>query len=271
MITGQDSVLGAAGVTVSVPGRLLVRELSLDVAAGEFVVILGPNGVGKTLTLMTLAGLRKPDAGRVTLDGVDLCELGRAAIAPRLALMPQTVDDIFPATVLETALIGRHPHIPPLAWESDADRRIAVDALGRVGISALAGRDVLTLSGGERRRLAVAQLIAQDPAVCLVDEPSNHLDLQHQLDVLDLFRERVNAGGAVVASLHDVNLAARYADRCLLLYGDGRWHLGTANETLTETTLSGLYGTAIEAVDWRNGRLFVASGEPTDAVSRQSP
>lgn len=260
-----NSRLATHELGVDVPGRTLVSGLRLDVPAGDFLVILGPNGVGKTLTLMTLAGLRPPAAGRVELDGVDLSGQSRADIATRLALMPQIVDDIFPATVLETALIGRHPHIPGLRWESADDRRIAGEALASVGIAELAARDVLTLSGGERRRLAVAQLLAQDPGVCLVDEPTNHLDLQHQLDVLELFHARVASGGAVVMSLHDVNLAARYATRCLLLHGDGRWEIGPVDEVLTEEKLSELYATPIEAVSWRSRQLFVASGPPRDS------
>lgn len=257
----ETSSLEAHSITVRVPGRLLVSELSFVLASGEVLALLGPNGVGKTLTLMTLAGLRPADGGRVCLDGEDLTGLRRSRIAPRLALMPQSVDDIFPATVLETALVGRHPHIGAFRWESEHDRRIAREALASVGIGDLEHREVLTLSGGERRRLAVAQLVAQDPAICLVDEPSNHLDLQHQLDVLDLLRARADAGGAVLASLHDINLAARYADRCLLLYGDGRWELGATTDILTEDRLSALYEAHIEAVDWRDGPLFVASSD----------
>ncbi|MDJ0940103.1 MAG: ABC transporter ATP-binding protein, partial [Woeseiaceae bacterium] len=109
----------------------------------------------------------------------------------------------------------------------------------------------------------VAQILAQQPQVYLLDEPTNHLDPQHQLDVLGEFRARANAGSTVIASLHDVNLAARYADRCLLLHGDGRWALGDAADMLDETRLSELYGTPIEAVAWRAGRLFIATGEPS--------
>ena len=122
----------------------------------------------------------------------------------------------------------------------------------------LAARDILTLSGGERRRVAVAQILAQEPEIYLLDEPTNHLDPQHQLDVLDVFRRAADAGACVIASLHDVNLAVRYADRCLLLYGDGRWELGTCDDILTESRLAALFGTAMEAIKWRDSRIFVA-------------
>lgn len=246
---------------VEVPRRLLVDALSMSVRPGEFVAVLGQNGSGKTLTMHTLAGLRPAALGRVELLGKNLAGADRKAVAQHLALMPQHVDDIFPATVFDTAMIGRHPHIGRFDWETRADRDIVATALAAVDLDRLARRDVLTLSGGERRRLAVAQVLIQQPDVYLLDEPTNHLDPQHQLDSLRLFRERADAGAAVIASLHDVNLAVRYADRCLLLYGDGRWDLGNTADVLDEARLSALFGTPMEGLDWRSMRLFVASGD----------
>ena len=118
----------------------------------------------------------------------------------------------------------------------------------------------MTLSGGERRRLAVAQVLTQAPGIYLLDEPTNHLDPQHQLDVLKIFRKAANDGNVVIASLHDVNLASRFADRCLLLFGDGRWTIGDAASVLTADKLSDLYATPMESVPWRDGSLFVATG-----------
>ena len=195
------------------------------------------------------------------LHGKDVAAANRQDLAKHLALLPQHVDDIFPATVLDTVLIGRHPHIGRLNWESKTDIEIAKAALSSVDLDKLDSRDVLTLSGGERRRLAIAQVVTQQPDLYLLDEPTNHLDPQHQLDALRLFRDKANNGAAVVASLHDVNLAVRFADRCLLLYGDGRWDLGPTGEVLDTTRLSRLYATEMEAVAWRDRELFVASGD----------
>jgi iron complex transport system ATP-binding protein len=245
---------------VSVPGRLLVDALSFDVAAGEMIAVLGQNGSGKSLTMHTLAGLRSAPSAKILLNGESLGALRRQEIARNLALLPQHVDDIFPATVLDTAMIGRHPHIGRFSWESNHDLAVANAALQAVGLGELADRDVLTLSGGERRRLAIAQVLTQDPLVYLLDEPTNHLDPQHQLDALRLFRDKADAGNIIIASLHDVNLAVRYADRCLLLYGDGRWDLGDTDEILNSERLSELYATPIEALDWRSTRFFIASG-----------
>lgn len=241
-------------------GRTLVEALEFEVGRGELLAVLGQNGSGKSLTLHTLAGLRPAAQGQVLLGGEDMSTSGRQSIAQKLALLPQHVDDIFPATVLDTAMIGRHPHIGRFQWESSEDVEIGRAALASVDLADLARRDVLTLSGGERRRLAIAQVLTQQPDIYLLDEPTNHLDPQHQLDALRLFRERADDGAAVIASLHDVNLAVRYADRCLLLYGDGRWDIGATDDVLDEERLTTLYSTPMESVAWRSTRLFIATG-----------
>ena len=254
-------LLSCSKLRVTVPGRVLVDKLELTLGNGELVAVLGPNGTGKSLTLLTLAGLRPPERGRVMLRDADLFAARRRTIAQQLALLPQFVDDIFPATVLDTALVGRHPHIGPFVRESQQDVQTATAALATMGLTELAARDVLTLSGGERRRLAIAQVLTQAPDVYLLDEPTNHLDPQHQLDALHVFRRLANRGAGVIACLHDVNLAVRFADRCLLLFGDGRWQLGRTDDVLTAARLSELFATPMEAIAWRNHRLFVANSD----------
>lgn len=247
-------------LSVTVADRTLVDALELRVNGGEFIAVLGQNGSGKSLTLHTLAGLRPAAAGAAYLRGADVSRSNRQTIARQLALLPQHIDDIFPATVLDTAMIGRHPHIGRLNWESSEDIAIAEAALVSVGLGGLARRDVLTLSGGERRRLAIAQVLTQMPDLYLLDEPTNHLDPQHQLDTMQLFRDRADDGAAVIACLHDMNLAVRFADRCLLLYGDGTWDLGSGADILDSERLSTLYSTTMEPVNWRDKTLFIASG-----------
>jgi iron complex transport system ATP-binding protein len=256
----QESGLSCNKLDVTVPGRRLVRDLQLQVRPGEILAILGPNGVGKSLTLHTLAGLRRADGGEVILQNKPIGDLSRQQIALRLALLPQYTEDVFPAAVLDTVLIGRHPHIGRLQWESAHDRDIARAVLREVDLDLLQQRNVVTLSGGERRRLAVAQVLAQEPDIFLLDEPTNHLDPQHQLDVLRLFQRRAREGAAIVASLHDINLAARFAERCLLLYGDGRWSIGATNDVLSDGTLTELYATRMESISWRDHKLFIAVG-----------
>ena len=253
--------LTARALDVDVAGRRLVAGLDLTLEPGEFLAILGQNGAGKTLALHTLAGLRDVSGGEVCLNGATLTSLGRRDVARRLALLPQYTDDIFPSTVFDTVLIGRHPHIEPLRLESALDRETARRCLAELDLDGLADRDVVSLSGGERRRLAIAQSLAQTPAIYLLDEPLNHLDPQHQLDVLDLFAARARDGAAVAATLHDVNLAIRYADRCLLLFGDGRWRVGTTREVLSVETLGELFDVRMEALSWRDTELYVAVGD----------
>ena len=261
MPAAADPILNCQSIRVSVPGRRLVDDLDLSLERSEVIAVLGQNGAGKSLTLQTLAGLRRPDHGRVHLGGSDIFSSRRQDVARQLALLPQAIEDIFPATVMDTALIGRHPHIGKLNWESADDYAAAEQALHTMGLDDLADRDILTLSGGERRRLALAQVLAQAPKVYLLDEPTNHLDPQHQLDAMRVFRAAADGGASVIATLHDVNLAVRFADRCLLLYGDGRWTLGPAATVLNESDLSELFATPMESVAWRSHRLFVAGGE----------
>ena len=254
---GRPQLAGRA-LDVAVNGRRLVSELDFVAEGGEFIAVLGRNGVGKTLTLHTLAGLRAPGAGVVELAGRGLAAWSGRERARRLALLPQTTEDPFPSTVFDTALIGRHPHLPFWQWEGPDDLASARAALAAVGLAGLETRSVESLSGGERRRLAIATLLAQDAAVCLLDEPTNHLDPQHRNEVLRLFRSRADAGRLIIATLHDATLAERYADRVLLLHGDGCWQYGATAATLTAENLSELYRVPVAELSWGGRRVFVS-------------
>ncbi len=251
-------LLAGEALSVSIAGQSVCRTLDFGVGAGECWGILGANGTGKTTLLHTLAGLRPPDSGRVLLDGVPLTHIGRRAIARRLGLMPQDNHDPFPATVLETALIGRHPWLAAWQWEGETDTAAAEAALDEVGLAELAHRPVSTLSGGERRRLALATVLTQTPAVYVLDEPSNHLDLHHQVNLLALITRRAReTDGAVVMSLHDVNLADRFCDHLLLLFGDGEACFGATADVLNENTLARLYGHPIRILTDGDRRAFL--------------
>ncbi|HWF97938.1 MAG TPA: ABC transporter ATP-binding protein [Steroidobacteraceae bacterium] len=251
--------LAARDLEVAVGARRLVSGLSLEFRPGEFVAVLGRNGSGKTLTLHTLAGLRRPQRGDVLLDGAQMESLTRRAVALRLGLLAQDVEESFVTTALEAVLVGRHPHLKLWEWESAEDERIALEALAAVDLEGFAGRRTDTLSGGELRRVAVAALLAQAPAVFLLDEPSNHLDPAHMLGILGLFRELCSAGKTVIATLHDPTVAARFADRALLLHGDGRWAAGAASELLTAQSLSELYLAPMLELEKDGRRIFVSA------------
>jgi iron complex transport system ATP-binding protein len=251
--------LAARALTVHAGARALVRGLSIEFAPGEVLAILGRNGSGKTLTLHTIAGLRAPASGEVRLDGQPLVQLRRRAVAQRLGLLPQDLEDAFVTTALETVLIGRHPHLALWQWETAEDERLALDALAAVDMHGCAARRTDTLSGGEQRRVAVAALLAQQPGIFLLDEPTNHLDPHHQLVVLGLFHELARAGRTVITTLHDPTLAARFADRVLLLFGDGRWSSGPAASTLSAAALSELYLAPMIELNQDGRRVFVSA------------
>lgn len=251
------SLLATQRLDVSIAGISVCRDLDLQVADGERWAVLGRNGVGKTTLLHTLAGLRAPAGGTVTFRGTPLSRLSRRHIARCMAILFQEHDDSFPTTVLETALVGRHPHLKPWRWEGTEDVRIARGALEEMGIAHMEGRWVSTLSGGERRRLEIAAVLTQTPSLMLLDEPTNHLDLHHQIAVLDTLSRRCRRDGtALLMTLHDINIAARYCDRLLLLFGDGKVQWGSTDEVLTEDNLARLYQHPIHAVRGAERRLY---------------
>lgn len=253
-----DTLMRADDLAVSIAGKPICRGLDWRLRRGERWAVLGGNGAGKTTLLLVLAGLRAADAGSLALEGRPVSGLSRRQIARRIGLLFQDNADPFPATVLETALIGRHPHLAAWEWESDADYRLARETLADVDLAGLEPRQVGTLSGGERRRLAIATLLVQQPDVYLLDEPTNHLDLHHQIQLL----ERVLAhcrdrDGALCMVLHDVNLAARFATHALLVHGTGEVDQGPIDSMLQPRNLARLYGHPIELVEQGGRRAFL--------------
>lgn len=253
-----DVLLEARDLATAIGGRTLVSCLDLRLGAGERLAILGRNGAGKTTLLHTLAGLRQPLAGSIRLCGEEISALAPRRVAQLRGVLLQQQIDAFPASVLETALIGRHPWMDRWAWESTSDARAARMALAAVGLAELEQRDVHTLSGGERQRLALATLLTQAPHLALLDEPLSHLDLNHQIAVLELLAGRARESGmGMIMVMHDVNLARRFADRALLLFGDGTAHHGPVAEVLDAPTLSRLYGHPLRRIDTGDGDYFI--------------
>jgi len=211
--------LETRGLRINVPGRVLVDGFDCALHAGEFVAVLGGNGTGKSLLLRTLAGLRAADAGAVNLDGGEIGLQPRRLIATRLGFLPQDPDAPPQGSLFESVLLGRFAHLG--FWETNgpADEQRAHAALADAGLGGLEARELATLSGGEQRRAAIARLLVQSPAVYLLDEPTNHLDPAQQLGILGHLQKLTRSGAAVVASLHDPNLALRFADRIWLMSG----------------------------------------------------
>ncbi len=254
----ETTLLQARGLTVRIADKCVCQDFDLTLQPDMCLGLLGGNGVGKTTLLNTLAGLRAPDNGEILLDGLLLRTLPRRHIAQRLGLLMQHQEDSLPASVLETALIGRHPHIDFWRWESHADVNIARRALKTVGLDGLEQRAQTRLSGGERRRLAIATILTQDPRVFLLDEPANQLDLHHQLTLLEHFAALVrDQSRALIMALHDVNMAARYCNHILMLFGNDEVLYGSTAEILTAENLSRLYHTPLTPVRWPGGTVYL--------------
>ena len=254
-------LLEARQLAVSIGGHRVCRDLDWCVHAGESWAVLGRNGAGKSTLLATLADLRAQDQGQLSIAGLALPAAGQGAGARAMArvrgYLSQHQIDPFASTVMESVLVGRHPHLGRWDWESARDRQIAEAALNEVDLGGFAEREVQTLSGGERQRLAVAQLLAQQPQLFLLDEPLTHLDLSHQVAVMELFARRATTGTAIVAVLHDPGFAARYCRHALLLFGDGEWLAGPAADVITAAHLGRLYGHPLRELSADGQRWFV--------------
>jgi iron complex transport system ATP-binding protein len=248
-------MLDIRNLSVSFGGSRVVDDVSISVERGSWLNVVGPNGAGKSTLLRVLAGLTAFD-GSITVDGRDVLTMKRKELARHVALVPQ-IPQIPPGmSVAHYVLLGRTPHLRPLAGEGPTDLEAARRALDRLDLLAFADRAVTTLSGGERQRVLVARLLAQDAPIALLDEPTTALDVGHQQQVLDLVDElRHDHGLTVVATMHDLTLAAQYGDRVALLDRGRLLATGTADDVLTESTLSTLYGARVRVL--RDGDSLV--------------
>ncbi len=222
--------------------RPVLSGVSLDVARGALVGVLGPNGSGKTTLLALLAGMRRPSRGSIALDGRPLGSYSRRALAARIAVVPQETHLAFDYTALEMVLMGRHPHLGLFEVEGPADLAIAREALGAVGAAHLEGRDFMTLSGGEKQRVVIAGALAQATDVLLLDEPTSSLDLGAQLEIASLLAElNASRGVTIVVSTHDLTLASGIC-RDLVLLRHGRvLAAGATADALTGPNVRALY------------------------------
>jgi ABC-type cobalamin/Fe3+-siderophores transport system ATPase subunit len=235
--------LSAQRVTLRVGARTLLSDFTHTFHPGEIWCVAGPNGAGKTTLIATLAGLLRPAAGHVEVDGVRIADWPGAQLAQRRALMPQSMHDAFSASVLDIVMLNRFPHLAGWGWERERDRAAAHAALDALGLASFAARDVLSLSGGERQRVALAAVLCQDAPLLLLDEPLAHLDLHHQIDCLDALAAWVARAPRMIAfSCHDLNLARRFATHALLIEGNGTVHAGPVRDVLTPALASRAFG-----------------------------
>lgn len=249
--------LSTQALSISIGHNKVCDQLELDLQPGQIWGILGRNGTGKTTLLHTLSGLRPASSGKVFLDETDIQQLPRKQIAQKLGLLLQHTEDAFPTSVLESVVSGRHPHIPNWQWEAKQDYALAKQALKQVQLETLIDRQTNTLSGGERQRVAIATLLTQDPDIFLLDEPNSHLDLHYQIEILnDLCEFARQQQRIVLMSLHDINLAARFCDQLLFLFGDGKTLSGSTDKLLNTKDLSELFQHPIIATQGQESTIY---------------
>ncbi len=243
-------------------GPVILHDISFEIEAGATVGLVGPNGSGKSTLLRLIAGLRRPDAGRIFVSDRDLAQMSRRDVARRLAFVDQHSVTEARMTVRDVVHLGRIPHRGALAPFTTADSAAVDRALEHVAMSGLADRAWHSLSGGERQRVQIARALAQDPRELVLDEPTNHLDIHHQLDLLDLVgRLPVTS----IIALHDLGLAGQYCDRLAVLNQGRLVAYGPPMQVLTPERIAQVFRVEAEVTaEGRQGRCFVRFRRPTE-------
>jgi iron complex transport system ATP-binding protein len=244
----MEPILEARGLGCAYGRRDVFSAVDLAAQPGEVLALLGPNGAGKTTLLRALAGLLRPRVGEVRLDGAPLAAITPRGIARRLAFAPQISQASSLLTVEQMVELGRAPHRGWLLPWSPADRAVVGQTLERLSLDGMRGRTLGELSGGEQRRVVIARALAQQPAVLLLDEPTAHLDLKYQLEILGLVRELARDGLAVVLTLHDLNQAAHCADRAALLAAGRLQAAGDPAAVLSPAVIQAAYGVPVLSI-----------------------
>ncbi|MGI0131742.1 MAG: ABC transporter ATP-binding protein [Thermoplasmata archaeon] len=260
-------------LSVNFGERAAVTDVSLAVRPGEFLALTGPNGSGKTTLLRAVLGLERPRDGTIRLFGASAGDLTIRARALQVAWVPQEGLPRDNVTLLDYVLFGRYAHLLPLDREGPADLAVARDALGQVGLLDRADAGVLELSGGERQRAVLARALAQQAPLLLLDEPTAHLDIGHQLDLLGRVRALVrDRGTTVVAALHDLNLAGRFADRIVVLSRGRCVADGTPTDVLSEDLLARVWGVEADLRrDPRTGAPYLLPHAVVPRTARPTP
>ena len=240
-------MLAAENVSFSYnPGIPTLRNVSLSINRGDFLGLVGPNGSGKTTLLRLLDRIYIPGNGRIELDGRDIIRYSRRELAQRIAFVPQEQGPFFPFTAFEIVLMGRSPHCRGRAFENPRDHDIAREMLALTDVAHLAHHPITELSGGERQRVFIARALAQHPQLLLLDEPNAHLDIAHQIEVLDIIRElNQESHLTVVFVSHDLNLASIYSHRLAMMSCGEIVATGTPEEVLTTSRIAEVFRTSV--------------------------
>jgi len=251
------STIEISSLTLVAGDKCLCRDLSFKIDGGECWALLGKNGAGKTSLIHSIAGLRNVESGSIKLNNKDILHSTSPALARELGVLFQDGLDSLPATVMETVMLGRHPHTQSLFKDNEEDLALARSALEEFALTSLDARAVDSLSGGEKQRVALAMLVTQAPNVYLLDEPSNHLDIAFQVSTLKTLHTKISDSGAsMLMATHDINLASRFCEKFVLLTDDGESLCGSRDEILDKKVLSDAYGCEIETISEDGRTLF---------------
>ena len=239
--------LSVEGVTFHYGSIKALEKVTFKVSSGEVLGVIGPNGSGKTTLLRCINRVLKPKFGVVLIDNKDMATLGRREIAKRVGVVPQESSISFPFTVLDIVLMGRTPYLRRLGGAAERDLMVVENAMRATNTLHLAERRIDEISGGEKQRVIIARALAQEPKILLLDEPTLHLDINHQLEILELIK-RLVVDKMLIAVLvsHDLNLASRYCDKLLLLRSGKIFSAGPPKNVLTEENIRSVYGIDVE-------------------------
>ena len=250
--------LSINNIDLEIEGRKLCKQLNLIVSSGQFWAVIGKNGVGKTTLLKALCNLYPLNSGSITINNQTIGNINPKQLAQLIGLMQQDYEYFFPCTVIEAVLMSRFPYLSSWQFETTEDQQIAQHCLQITRLNDLQHRQVKTLSGGEKRRLHLAMLMAQSPDFFLLDEPTNHLDLSTQINVMEVLKSYFkdnNKAGIMVT--HDINLVSRYCDHVLLLFDQGEWLSGPVGRIMNEKNLTRLLDYPLIETQIQNYRHFI--------------
>ena len=247
----------------------VLKGISALIRGPQVVSILGPNGVGKSTLIHCINKILEPTRGVVLLDGIETTEYTLKEMAKRISYVPYSSSDTFPLTVVDTILLGRHPHA---GWKTtDEDLRKVYEVLERLEISDLAMRFFNELSAGQHQKVMLARGLVQEPDVILLDEPTSNLDIRHQLGISRMLRELSRTDDILVIMIsHDLNIAARYSDNIILMHNGGIYAAGSPKEVLTEENIRTVYGVESKIIDDEGRPYIVVRDEQFDGVASLS-
>nr|QNO53815.1 cobalamin import ATP-binding protein BtuD [Methanosarcinales archaeon ANME-1 ERB6] len=223
----------------------VLRDVCIELSESEVLGVVGPNGAGKSTLIRCIDRILKPRHGTILLDGRDIKEMHQMEIAKKIGYIPQSASHIFPATVFDTVLMGRRPHI---GWRSsEKDTEMVLETLQLLNIEEFAMRDINELSGGQQQKVFIARALTQEPDVLLLDEPTSNLDIRHQLEVMDIIKNIVRERGiSAIMAIHDLNLASRYADRIVMMNSGKIFAAGNPASVLTSENIKQVYGVEVK-------------------------